>query len=569
MSSPEPHPRLKLPTFLVVIAMAVIVLGGTMAIAGAVSGGISADEPSQIKRTNKFRSSGLYATPKEVRLAQGAIPARAYVYGPATALIQHRVNVFAGNESSRDEISRTQDAYVVRHLVVAVIGIAGVVAVGATAWLLLGDWRWGVLGAAVLAAIPMWTGHSMFNPKDVSVATGHSFATLGLIALAAPWTRRRGLCLAVSALTLTAGVSLMVGTRPAMWTSLAASLVLFAAILTWSRAWTKGVAAGLLGALAAAYALLWGMYPRVFGHPLTMLWESATASSDFNHETAHSQRAYIFTHTLQEWPLILLGLSLFGTVAALVIGVGRLRVRSSTAVGLFLVGSQAFVLPVVAVIQDSTLYNGLRQLLFAVPAQAALAAFGLAVIFAGVESRWARASVAVVAALGLVLPTAVQASMFPYQYAYINVAAEQAGVAPDADYWNTSFREYLPEVATDIKLVCPPRDTEKSFRRSREDCRTRKAGTFAAFWKASGKPSWDVPERNEFYAILRAGRYAPYDECKVVHRVTRRANLKQVTISRMYLCHLPNTGENRAPERSGVNPWDATPTPAPTPAPTS
>lgn len=540
---------LKLPKFLIALALAVTLLGGAMAIAGAITTGISADEPSQIKRTNKYRDSGLYATPKEVRLANGAIPLRAYVYGPATALIQHRVNVLAGNESSRDEISRTQDSYIVRHMVIAVIGIAGLVAVGATVSLLLGDWRWGVLGAAILAAIPMWTGHSMFNPKDISVATGHTVATLGLIAIAAPWARRRALCLTLSALTLTAGTALTVGTRPAMWTSLAASLVLFAVILTWSRAWTRGIAAAVLGGLAGAYALLWGMYPRVFGHPLTMLWESATASSDFNHQTANSQRSYVFLHTVQEWPLILLGLSLFGTVAALVIGIGRLRLRSSTAVGLFLVGSQAFVLPVVAVVQDSTLYNGLRQLLFAVPAQAVLAAVGLAVIFAGVKHRWARVAAALVAAVGLLLPTAVQASMFPYQYAYINAAAETAGVQPDADYWNTSFRAYLPWVVADIKLVCPPRDTTKSFRRSREDCRTRKAGTFAAFWQATGNPTWDLPKSNEFYALLRAGRYAPDHYCKVVHKVTRRANLKQVTISRMYLCHLPNTGENRAPER--------------------
>jgi hypothetical protein len=560
MSNPQSPSTLKLPLFLVAIGLAVVLLGSAMAIAGAITTGISADEPSQIKRTNKYRASGLYATPKEVRLANGAIPERAYVYGPATALIQHRVNVFAGNESSRDEISRTQDSYIVRHIVVAAIGIAGLLAAGAMAWLLLGDWRWGVLGAAILAAIPMWTGHSMFNPKDISVATGHSVATLGLIAIAAPWVRRRALCLTLSGLTLTAGTALLVGTRPAMWTSLAASLVLFTAILTWSRAWTRGIAAALLGGLAAAYALLWGMYPRVFGHPLTMLWKSATASSNFNHQTAHSQRDYVFVHTLQEWPLILLGLSLFGTVAALVIGFGRLRLRSSTALGLFLVGSQAFVLPIMAVVQNSTLYNGLRQLLFAVPAQAVLAAVGLAVILVGVQRTWIRAAAAVVAGLGLLLPTAVQASMFPYQYAYINVAAETTGVQPDADYWNTSFRAYLPYVASDIKLVCPPRDTTKSFRRSREDCRTRKAGTFAAFWKASGRPAEDTPKSNEFYALLRETRYAPDHYCKVTHSVTRWANLQRVTVSRMYLCHLPNTGENRAPEKPAVIPQDAKPT---------
>ena len=68
-----------------------------------------------------------------------------------------------------------------RHLGVVAIGLVGVAAVAAIGRLVLRPWRWGLVAAAVLAAIPMWTGHEMFNVKDVPVATGHTLCTLGLL----------------------------------------------------------------------------------------------------------------------------------------------------------------------------------------------------------------------------------------------------------------------------------------------------------------------------------------------------------------------------------------------------
>ena len=69
------------------------------------------------------------------------------------------------------------EAYAVRHLVVAACGLLGVLAVAAIGRRLLGSWRWGLVAAATLMAIPMWPGLSMFDIKDVPAATGYTLVT--------------------------------------------------------------------------------------------------------------------------------------------------------------------------------------------------------------------------------------------------------------------------------------------------------------------------------------------------------------------------------------------------------
>ena len=86
---------------------------------------------------------------------------------------------------------------------VVVIGLAagGLAAVVATGRMLMRTWSWGLVAGAVLVAIPVWTGHAMFNVKDVPVAIGYAVFTCGLVLGAArspsrtrdrrpwPWSR--------------------------------------------------------------------------------------------------------------------------------------------------------------------------------------------------------------------------------------------------------------------------------------------------------------------------------------------------------------------------------------------
>lgn len=527
------------PRSIVAVAAAVAALGVVLSVAGAITTGISVDDDRHVTRLNVYWDQGLYNTEKEIARAAGTTPPQAYVYGPVTALIQHAANRAAGFDGPAHAV-RTADSYTVRHLVIAVIGIIGLLAVAAIAWLLLGHWSWGVVAAGALAAVPLWTGYAMFNSKDIPVATGHSLATLGLVMLAtAASTRRPRYWLGLSGAILTGGTVLMIGTRPGMWASLAASATILIVALVWARGLRRGILATLVTALGASSLILWAAYPRIFGHPLRMLWESASASSNYGDFPDPHGRGYLPIHTFIEWPLILLGLAGVGAVAAVLKAFGLLRERSVGAAGLLLVGSQAFTLPVLILIKGSPLYQGLRQVLFTFPAYAVLIAIGVATLLGLASRARSHAVVTAVAALGLVLPVAVQAAMFPFQYAYVNAVAEAAGVPADNDPLGTSYRSVMPHLPKAIKVVCPR--SNGAFRRKGRDladCRTRpRRSTLTPYWQGSGRSIADRPRTNEYYAILRGKESIRVPEsCRTVYSTTRWRNLGPTVINQVVKC---------------------------------
>lgn len=525
----------KPPRIVAAVAAAVVAVGVIFSVVGAVTTGISIDDARHVTRFNVYAEQGLYNTEKEIARADGAIPAEAYVYGPVTALLQHAANRATGGDEP-GHAERTSRSYTVRHLVVAAIGIVGLVAVAAISWLVLGHWLWGVVAAGALAAIPLWTGYAMFNSKDIPVATGHSMATLALlmVASAAATTRPRH-WLALSGVILTAGAVLMVGTRPGMWASLAASTTLLVVVLWWTRELRWRPVAVVGAALATSYLIVWAAYPRVFGHPVRMLVESVSASADYG-DFSDNGRGFLLVHTLTDWPLLLLGLAAAGTVAAVRQSVVLLRQRSVAAAGLLLVGSQAFTLPILILIKGSPLYQGLRQVLFTVPAYAVLMAIGLAAVLGVAGHRWARGLAGAVAVLGLVLPVGTQAAMFPFQYAYVNVAAEVAQVPADNDPLATSYRSVAPHLPDSLKVVCP-RSTELA-RRERQafaDCRTDpRRSTLSPYWH---RRTEDRPMSTEYYAILRGKDSIRVPaHCRTVHETTRWRNLGPTVINRVVVC---------------------------------
>jgi hypothetical protein len=264
-------------------------------------------------------------------------------------------------------------------------------------------------------------------------------------------------------------------------------------------------------------------------------------------------------HSLINLPLGILALTLTGTFAAGYMWLVQRR-RSVHLDCIALVGSQAFALTTAAVVVNSDLYHGLRQVLFAIPALAVLATIGLAALLTKVPAGRLRLAAAVAGCVAMVLPTAVQAAMFPYQYAYINVAAEQLGVQADEDYFGTSFREYAHQQPQDVKVTCPFMRYGYVAWRADPDCRTRFAHTFSAYWRGRAAP--DHPKNGEFYTLLRGSRAVP-PNCEPYRQVERWRNLEKTVMSRMVKCHNPSRQEvlegvtrlNAAQLKYGIKPF--------------
>ncbi len=535
------------PTPLVVAAAVAIIAGIVMVFVGAAKSGVTTDEPLHVKRLQAFFTDGLYVLNSERATAgPNELPDSAYVYGPATALTMHWFNVLAANETTVDDEAEVQQpevvssrvkAFVVRHFAIASLSLFATLAVFGLGWLLLGSWRWGVVAAGVLAALPAWTGSAMFNMKDSPVGTGYTVMTFGLVATVMA-TRARGrlelleCCLA--AVAMVPGIALMVGTRPGMWPAVLVAVIALCVIMAIGGALHWQLVATLTAGLAMSYAALWQIYPRVFSHPVAMLRKSVSASTEFPHSLPPG-RGYVFQNTLIEWPIFLLLFMVLGTAVAAGLCWKLLTTDPHHSAALALVGAQAFVMPLAAVVMNANLYHGLRQLLFAFPGQAVLATVGTAAALSMVPTLRGRRLLVGIAIAAMALPMVVQARLFPYQYAYGNVAAELSGAFIGNDYFRSSFREYVDEVPTTVGTRCltQPVDGPLNYR-SDKDCRNV-FGSLKPFWLERWKHARYDPEARHFYLISRFQVEVP-ENCRVIREVTRHRNLKRVVMSRLSDC---------------------------------
>ena len=486
----------------------VVVLGvaTTLAVLGAFRTGVTTDEPIHVMRLRNYLDTGWYALDWDFGGAgPGGDGTNTFVYAPVTMLLLHAWSVLWGVEGW-GEVSTSPHAYDVRHLGVVVIGLVGVGAVAVIGRVVLRYWRWGLVAAAVLAAIPMWTGHEMFNVKDVPVATGHTLATLGLLGLVRSGRPALRLRLAAAG-CLVAGLVLTLGTRPGMWPGLLALLVVAVAgiLLSAHRRDAVVAIADLVASCVAAAAVLIAVYPHLFGSPMRALPRTTETSSSFL-DGEKSDRLYVPRHLAEEMPTLLLLCVLTGVVVA-AIAMRRWRTDPVPAARIALVGVQAFTLPVLAIVMGSDLYHGLRQLLFMVPALAVLAAYGMAWICkeampsrgrpGRATHRWRMVQVTAVAAIAL--PVVDQVTLQPYQTTYVNLATDlvtgpfvAADHRPGGDFWRVTIPELVDSMPLDRQLLCKAKVDEvtgvayrftnggEAFSTSRSlDCREEPNGPLA------------------------------------------------------------------------------------------
>ncbi|MGL5824883.1 MAG: hypothetical protein ACRCYU_08710 [Nocardioides sp.] len=472
------------PRLLVATSVLMLVVCTALAIDGAFRSGITTDEPIHVMRLRNYFETGWYALDWDYGGAgPGGPTTNVYVYAPVTTLLLHAWSVLWGVESW-GEVATSSRAYDIRHLGVAVVGLIGVGAVGVIGRVILRHWRWGLVSAASLAAIPMWTGHQMFNVKDVPVATGYTLVTLGLLLFVRPEHPGVRFRLARSA-CLVAGLILALGTRPGMWSSIGVTgLITVLGVLLVARTgspsgvrnWrTATIAlAELAACCAVAATILVAAYPRVFGTPVQALTRSTESSSSFLNGLK-SDRLYVPRHVAQEMPTLLLLFVLVGIVIAAIIVRHRWRSDPVTAVGIMLVGTQALALPIVSIIVGSDLYHGLRQLLFAAPASAVLATYGMAwcltrataedsTIQGESRIRGGRAPgrwLLPMTVAALLMPVADQVSLHPYQTTYANLATDlvtgpfdDPTDRPGGDFWRVSLPELIASQPLDRQLIC-------------------------------------------------------------------------------------------------------------------
>ncbi len=542
-----PEERPPAPRVLAWTAALVITAGLVMTFLGAWRTGVSFDEPFHVLRLGNFYAQGWYLLDDDL---VGGVPGEwvpdTYVYAPVTMLLMHGVNRLLGlDPSGAASVSAT--AFAVRHLVVATLAAGGLAAVVATGRMLMRTWSWGLVAGAVLVAMPVWTGHAMFNVKDIPVAVGFAVFTCGLVLGAgrSPSRTQRSATVALVAL----GVVLAIGTRPGMWVGLGASLGVCVVLATrWqSRQGPPGrLVVDLALGSAVGLAVVTFSYRTIFAHPWDWLVGSAFGSSSYGGESG--PRIYIPLQMAATLPTLLLVLGLAGWVLrSPVPRLPRWGTGSPQSVRLGVVMAQALVMPALSVVTAAHLYNGLRQLLFAAPAAALLLAWGLRrLLLAAPRESGAVRVLAVACAAAVAVPTLVQARSFPYNYTYQSVIFDLSQWPSRNDYWRTSFRELADEVPGDEYVVCSASTDHRGFTmrflhtagRSRAErsrnCWTDEISPIAPY-ASPDEVDELAPMAPTFVAVTE---HEPGSNCTVLDRVVRPRHLTTQSMAVLSRCDL-------------------------------
>jgi len=568
---PHPHQapatasriRPEVPTLVLVAAAAVLLVNVVVMFLGAWVVGPSWDEPVHADRLATWFQTEWYVPSWQMT---GGSPTEGtpglYVYGPVAALLAHGVAVLLGAEGLGQSL-QTADAYAARHLAIALMAVVGVAAVAGIVRLLVGSWRWALVAAAALSCIPTFTGHGMFNIKDVPVATGYTLVTLGAVALSRPTAPRSSRLRLLGTLSVAGGVVLTVGTRPGMWVPVLATLIALP-LITWAvrrggssealRASLRAQCAGAATGAVSAYVVLLLVYPRLFGTPAFLL-DAVKASADYPWQgfirtngidmAMPPPRSYLFLWFGAQTPLVLLALAVVGAFAAAVLAVRALRRRPGSdpalATGVALVLVQALLMPAYAIVTGSVLYDGTRQVLFVLPALAALSAVGAWWLLSPSVRTLARPVRVVgwtVLVAGLVVPTATSVPLYPYTYSWFNAAAAARPIDGRwmTDYWRTSAPELLAALPAAGRISCIP--WTKGLGTSTWACDTQLAPNLGLRGTAPVETAPLGP--GEYYLLsFNRGDYAPPPGCAPVLTVARPLLAQSLTMSALSRCQMP------------------------------
>ncbi|MEH6951842.1 glycosyltransferase family 39 protein [Nitrobacter sp. NHB1] len=364
------------------------------------------------------------------------------------------------------------DPYELRHILCALIGVAGIGAAAATARLIAGP-RAGLIAAIALSVCGVWYGAMFNHTKDIPFAAAMMGATLFLIRLARSLPRPRvGDIVAFGLLTGAALGMRVLGLLLVIYIGFAIALYLPRPWLNQGRArWHFVVESSLrlIPALFLAYAIMILAWPWAALAPLNPI-RGLLAFSEFHYpirtvldgniyEMAHVPRLYVPTYILIRVPL----LTLFGAVLGLAFALLPRLVAGRTQAlqrDIILIGLTVIFPLACQVICDGPAFTGLRHFLFVIPALAVLAGVGLDVAATTLSGRSRVMAFGALAAMSacFLWNALTLVELHPYEYLFYNpLVGGLQGVSRRyvLDYWFDSMPEAIHELETYVRATDP------------------------------------------------------------------------------------------------------------------
>ena len=399
---------------------------------------------------------------------------------------------------------------------------------------ILAGWEYAWIGAMVLFFMPRFWGHSFFNSKDIPLAMMFTLGTLLGVCLIRYYSRQQPpLSLGKNRATLYSILyGLFVGC--AAGTRIDASVLALFVPLTdiilrlqrrerFSQIWRFGQF--YLAMLITSVFAIFAIYPASWANPIRWYLEAFNFyyKEDWPHTVLFNGESILANnlpwHYLPTWllistPVITMILFVVGSILA----IGKYRGFSiEQQACLLLILLQIFALPIFAILYRATLFDGLRQSLYILPAIAVLAASAIAWLYQMLHPKFAKLAL-VGLLVGLTIPIGIDLiQLYPYDYVYFNRAFGGLPAAIErfeTDYWGLSMPEAVMWLNRNRKSTVTLVSTEPAIAAKHLADEDLNPISYDEF-KPDGQPFY-------YLSVPRWGWERRFAECQSIHSVTRQ-----------------------------------------------
>ena len=444
------------------------------------------------------------------------------------------------NPTDKDEwLSRIWQITRVKHVVtflfslityLSVVGIVAILAGIESAW----------LGALILALFPAFWGHSFFNPKDIPFAAMFTLGTFTGSLLLDQYFQSENQAIKLGFNRLTV-YSCLYGIIAGLITGIRIGgfFILFYLIFAHLVArWDLKTLPKTLWRFLPLYAviiLFWAIttyivHPAAWRAPITWFIEAITLMSKYNiwdntvlfdgqNIPGRSLPWYYLPRLFSLTTPVLLQIAVLVGVMGILTKMTKLT-PNQRACALITV-LQAFLLPTVAILRQSTLYDGIRHFLFVIPALAAIASTAIIWTYHKIKQKSIKIFLTTLLILNFSIIVYDMISLHPYEYTYYNRAyggLKAAHGQQETDYWGLSLKEGMEwlnqnAAANSTIVVAGPMFAAEMVEDHQRNLTMIYRDDFA--W---GK----APDPDYYLAISRYDYLQAFPHCPIFHAVQRQ-----------------------------------------------
>jgi hypothetical protein len=430
------------------------------------------------------------------------------------------------------QVTRVKHVVTFLFSLIAYLSVVGIVAILAgieSAW----------LGALILALFPTFWGHSFFNPKDIPFAAMFTLGTFSGSLLLDKYfkTENQTIKLGFNSLTL---YSCLYGIIAGLITGIRIGgfFILFYFIFAHLVArWNLKTILKTIGRFLPLYAIIilfWAIttyivYPAAWRNPITWFIEAITLMSKYNiwdntvlfdgeNIPGRSLPWYYLPQLFSLTTPVLWQIAAVGFTVVILTKMTKLTPNQRACALITLL--QAFLLPTVAILRQSTLYDGIRHFLFVIPALAALASTAIIWTYHKIKQKSIKIFLTTLFILNCSVIVYDMISLHPYEYTYYNRAyggLKAAHGQQETDYWGLSLKEGMEwlnqnAAANSTVVVAGPMFGAEMLEDHQKNLTMIYRDDFA--W---GK----APDPDYYLAISRYDYFQAFPHCPIVHAVQR------------------------------------------------